>query len=198
MGVLNITPDSFSDGGQFYHTDSAVIHAQKLVSEGADIIDIGGESTRPFAEPVSADEEIHRVVPVIKQLVDRLDVPISIDTTKAAVADQAIKAGASIINDISAMRLDPLMSQVAADAQVPLILMHMQGTPQTMQLTPVYDDLMGEIIGFLNDAIQSAQNAGVSRDRLIIDPGIGFGKTFTHNLALVNRLSALNALDAPS
>lgn len=197
MGVLNVTPDSFSDGGRFNATDAAVIQAKKLVSEGADIIDIGGESTRPFAEPVSVDEEIRRVVPVIEQLADQLQVPISIDTTKAAVATQALKAGASIINDISAMRLDPLMGQVAAEARVPLILMHMQGTPKTMQLTPAYDDLMGEIIGFLNNTIQLAQRAGVSRDLIIIDPGIGFGKTFTHNLALINRLSALKALDAP-
>lgn len=197
MGVLNVTPDSFSDGGRFNSLDKAVAQAENLVAEGADIIDIGGESTRPFSEPVSAEDEIQRVVPVIEKIAGRLKVPISIDTTKTEVARQALNAGADIINDISAMRLEPSMGVLAAEMGVPVILMHMQGTPKTMQVTPQYDDLMGEIIGFLNDAIGRAQAAGIPRDRIIVDPGIGFGKTFTHNLTLINRLSALKALDAP-
>ena len=197
MGVLNVTPDSFSDGGRFYTVEKAVTQAEKLVADGADIIDIGGESTRPFSDPVSGDEEIRRVVPVIEKIVDRLRVPISIDTTKAEVARQALNAGACMINDVSAMRMDSSIGSLAAKADVPLILMHMQGTPKNMQETPRYDDLMGEIIGFLKDAMDRALVAGVTRDRIIIDPGIGFGKTYGHNLTLINRLSALKALDAP-
>jgi len=196
-GVLNVTPDSFSDGGRFDTVEKAVTQAEKLVADGADIIDIGGESTRPFSHPVSGDEEIRRVVPVIEKIADRLRVPISIDTTKAEVVRQALNAGACMINDISAMRMDPSIGSLAARAGVPLILMHMQGTPKTMQKTPHYDDLMGEIIGFLKDAMDRALAAGVNRERIIIDPGIGFGKTYGHNLALINRLSALKALDAP-
>jgi len=197
MGVLNITPDSFSDGGRFGTVEKAVTQAEKLVGDGADIIDIGGESTRPFADPVSADEEIRRVVPVIERVAERLQVPISIDTTKAEVARQALKAGACMVNDISAMRMDPSIGAIAAKAGVPMILMHMQGTPKTMQKTPCYDDLMEEIIGFLKDAMDRALAAGVTRDRIIIDPGIGFGKTYEHNLILINRLSTLKTLDAP-
>lgn len=197
MGVLNVTPDSFSDGGHFNSLEKAIIQAEKFVAEGADIIDIGGESTRPFSETVSVDDEIQRVVPVIEKIAGHLNIPISIDTTKTEVARQALAAGASIINDISAMRLEPAMGALAAKADVPVILMHMQGTPKTMQVTPHYDDLMGEIIGFLSEAMDRAQSAGISRDHIIVDPGIGFGKTFTHNLTLINRLSALNTLDAP-
>jgi len=197
MGVLNVTPDSFSDGGRFDTVEKAVTQAEKLVADGADIIDIGGESTRPFSHPVYGDEEIRRVVPVIEKIADRSRVPISIDTTKAEVARQALNAGACIINDISAMRIDPSIGSLAAKAGVPLILMHMQGTPKNMQATPRYDDLMGEIIGFLKAAMDRALAAGVTRDRIIIDPGIGFGKTYGHNLTLINRLSALKALDAP-
>lgn len=197
MGVLNVTPDSFSDGGRFDTVEKAVIQAEKLVADGADIIDIGGESTRPFSHPVSGDEEIRRVVPVIEKIANRLQVPISIDTTKAEVAQQALNAGACIINDISSMRMDPSIGFLAAKAGVPLILMHMQGTPKNMQATPRYADLMGEIIGFLKNAMDRALAAGVTRDRIIIDPGIGFGKTYGHNLTLINRLSALKALDAP-
>ncbi len=197
MGVLNVTPDSFSDGGRFDTVERAVIQAEKLVADGADIIDIGGESTRPFSDPISGNEETRRIAPVIERIADRLRVPISIDTTKAEVARQALNAGACIINDISAMRMDPSMGSLAAKAGVPLILMHMQGTPKNMQEIPRYDDLMGEIIGFLKDAMDRALAAGVTRDRIIIDPGIGFGKTYGHNLTLINRLSALKALDAP-
>ena len=197
MGVLNVTPDSFSDGGRFDTVEKAVIQAEKLVADGADIIDIGGESTRPFSDPISGNEETRRIAPVIERIADRLRVPISIDTTKAEVARQALNAGACIINDISAMRMDPSIGFLAAKAGVPLILMHMQGTPKNMQATPRYADLMGEIIGFLKDAMDRALAAGVTRDRIIIDPGIGFGKTYGHNLTLINRLSALKALDAP-
>ena len=197
MGVLNITPDSFSDGGRFDTVEKAVTQAGKLVADGADIIDIGGESTRPFSDAVSADEEIRRVVPVIEKIAGRVPVPISIDTTKAEVAQQALNAGACMVNDISAMRMDSFIGAIAAKAGVPMILMHMQGTPKTMQKTPRYDDLMEEIIGFLKDAMDRALAAGVTRDRIIIDPGIGFGKTYGHNLTLINRLSALKTLDAP-
>ncbi len=197
MGVLNITPDSFSDGGRFYALEKAVARAEALAAEGADIIDIGGESTRPFSDPVPADEELRRVIPVIEKIAGRVEALISIDTTKALVARRAIDAGADIINDISSMNADPAIGGVAAETQAPLILMHMQGRPKTMQQDPHYDDLMGEVIGFLKAAIDRATRAGVRRNRIIIDPGIGFGKTFQHNLSLINRLPDLKALDAP-
>ena len=197
MGIVNVTPDSFSDGGQFYAFETAVAHAHRLVEAGADIIDIGGESTRPFAQDVSAAEEIDRVLPVIKELARKISVPISIDTTKSAVAQAALAAGASIINDISALRMDPQMAEVAAHHDVPVILMHMQGTPRSMQIHPHYDDLIGEVSAFLGDAIQRAQKAGIDADKIIIDPGIGFGKTVTHNLLLIQQLQALADLGAP-
>ena len=185
MGILNVTPDSFSDGGQFYTTDVAVAHGLKLAQAGADILDIGGESTRPFSEPVSIDEEIRRVVPVIEQLTPKIAVPISIDTTKAKVAQAAIAAGASIINDISSLRSDPEMVTLAAASAVPVILMHMKGTPKDMQVSPTYDDVVAEIIRFLEDVTDRAQKNGLARERIIIDPGIGFGKTVDHNLQLI-------------
>ena len=197
MGVLNVTPDSFSDGGHFFEPQSAVEQARRLVDNGADIIDIGGESTRPFSDPVSVDEELRRVIPVIEALSDQISVPISIDTTKAVVARQALKAGASIINDISALRLDPDMSALAADCGAPVILMHMLGTPKTMQVEPVYADLMAEIREFLSDAVEEALKRGISREQLIIDPGIGFGKTLDHNLEIIQNLSMLQELDLP-
>ncbi len=197
MGILNVTPDSFSDGGSFFTCDDAVSHAAQLVEAGADIIDIGGESTRPFSEPVSPEDEIGRVVPVIERLAGNIKVPLSIDTTKAIVAKQAIEAGASIINDISAMRLDHDMAGVAAEYSVPVIMMHMQGTPQTMQISPGYDDLTGEIKDFFKDSIESAVKKGVLRSRIIIDPGIGFGKTLEHNLRIIKNLSDFDTLDVP-
>jgi len=197
MGILNVTPDSFSDGGQFYTTDVAVAHGLKLAQAGADILDIGGESTRPFSEPVSIDEEIRRVVPVIEQLTPKIAVPISIDTTKAKVAQAAIAAGASIINDISSLRSDPEMVTLAAASAVPVILMHMKGTPKDMQVSPTYDDVVAEIIRFLEDVTDRAQKNGLARERIIIDPGIGFGKTVDHNLQLIYHLNALQALDMP-
>jgi dihydropteroate synthase len=197
MGILNVTPDSFSDGGKYFQHEEAVDRAMQMVAAGADIIDIGGESTRPFSEAVSPKEEIRRVVPVIEALAPRVTTPISIDTTKAAVAEQAIKAGASIINDIAALRTDPGIADVAAQYNVPLILMHMQGTPRNMQVAPRYDDLMGEITAFLETAVENAQRHGVSRDRLIVDPGIGFGKTVDHNLHIISHLDFLEKIDLP-
>lgn len=197
MGILNVTPDSFSDGGLFADPTVAVEQGIAMASAGAEIIDIGGESTRPFSDAVSAEEETRRVVPVIEALVRRVDIPISIDTKKAAVADRAIAAGAAIINDVSALRADPEMASVAAEHDVPLVLMHMKGTPKTMQVEPVYDDLLGEITDYLTSAIDVATARGVSRDRLIVDPGIGFGKTLDHNLQLLGRLDHFAALDLP-
>lgn len=197
MGVLNVTPDSFSDGGKFFSLDDAVTQGYKLFEDGADILDIGGESTRPFSNPVSEEEEILRVVPVIEKLSKRIPIPISIDTTKAGVAEQAIKAGASMINDISSLNFDPKMANVAVDYGVPVILMHMLGNPKTMQIEPFYDDLIGEIKTFLENAIGQAENKGISRLKIIIDPGIGFGKTVGHNLLLIKRLHEFKTLKVP-
>ena len=197
MGILNITPDSFSDGGRFFDTDMALAHAEQMALAGADIIDIGGESTRPYSDPVSADEEADRVLPVIEKLSGRIPVPISIDTTKAAVARQALAAGAAIVNDISALRADPEIAAVAARFEAPLILMHMKGSPKTMQKDPRYDDLIPEVLDFLEAAIQAAVAGGVPRHLIIADPGIGFGKTIAHNLCLINRLEAFERLDVP-
>ena len=197
MGILNTTPDSFSDGGHFFDPADALAQGQKLVDEGADILDIGGESTRPFSEGVSDEEELRRVIPVIEALAPRIAVPISIDTTKAAVAKRALEAGAAIINDVSALRLDPDIASVAADSGVPVILMHMLGTPRTMQVDPSYSDLFGEIRGFLQTAIDTAVAAGIDRDLIVADPGIGFGKTVEHNLLLVKHMDAFESLDVP-
>ena len=197
MGILNVTPDSFSDGGRFFPTRDAVAQAERMAREGADIIDIGGESTRPFSEPVSEAEEIRRVVPVIEALAHRVKIPISIDTSKAAVARQALNVGASMINDISALRADPALAGVAADSGVPVILMHMKGTPGNMQVSPMYDDLFGEITTFLKRAIATAEENGIQRSRIIIDPGIGFGKTVRHNLLLLKHLASFKTMKLP-
>jgi dihydropteroate synthase len=197
MGVVNVTPDSFSDGGKFFARDAAIAQAERLVQEGADIIDIGGESTRPFADPVPVEIELKRVLPVIEALAQRVMVPISIDTAKAAVARRALGAGACMINDISALRLDPEMAEVAAKSGVPVILMHMLGTPQTMQVTPVYRDVVADIRAFLAQVVTQAEREGIARDRIIIDPGIGFGKTVGHNLLLIKYLAQLQDLDLP-
>lgn len=197
MGIVNITPDSFSDGGNFFSRDQAIAHAEKLVHEGADIIDIGGESTRPFSEAISVEEEIQRVVPVIEKLSARIKVPISIDTTKAEVAKRAIEAGATIINDISSLRFDENMASIANQFGVPIILMHMLGTPRTMQDAPEYNDLILEIHTFLEKAIDTAEQKGISRSKIIIDPGIGFGKTVNHNFRLIDNLDAFRPLDVP-
>jgi dihydropteroate synthase len=192
-----VTPDSFSDGGNYFTPEAAVTQAQRLVEQGADIIDIGGESTRPYADPVPADEELRRVIPVIEALAERIAVPISIDTSKAVVAGQALAVGAEIINDISALRLDPGMCALAAESGAPVVLMHMRGTPENMQAEPIYTDVVAEIEDFLSDTVAAAINGGISRDRLIIDPGIGFGKTVAHNLQIIQNLSKLQALDLP-
>lgn len=197
MGVVNVTPDSFSDGGKFLTHEAAVAQGRRLAADGADILDIGGESTRPFADPVPADAEIKRVVPVIARLADELSIPISIDTMKAEVARRAIEAGASIVNDISALRFDPDLGAVAREFGTPVVLMHMLGSPKTMQLAPSYDDLIGDISVFLKAAIVRAQQQGISKSNVIIDPGIGFGKTVSHNLLLLSRLQSFTALDVP-
>ena len=197
MGVVNVTPDSFSDGGHFFDPEAAVAHGLELVAQGADILDIGGESTRPFADPVSAEEESRRVVPVIEALASQIDVPISVDTTKAVVARQALAAGAAMVNDIGALGLEPELGAVAAEFDVPLILMHMLGQPRTMQVNPHYDDLLGEIGHFLADAMAKARNQGIRRDRLIVDPGFGFGKTIAHNMQLLAHLDYFHSLEVP-
>ncbi|MBT8338712.1 MAG: dihydropteroate synthase [Desulfatitalea sp.] len=197
MGIVNVTPDSFSDGGRFYGVDAAEVQAQQLIAAGADIIDIGGESTRPFAEQVPAQAEIDRVVPVIERLAATFPIPVSIDTTKAEVAEAALAAGAAMINDISALTMDPRMAETAARWGVPVILMHMKGSPRTMQINPHYDDLMAEIIAYLKSAMAQATAAGIPKTHLIIDPGIGFGKTISHNLKIIQQLGRLSELEAP-
>ena len=197
MGIINVTPDSFSDGGHFLSSERAVSQAMRLVEEGADILDIGGESTRPFSEPVSVLEEADRVLPVIEALRGTVTGPLSIDTTKASVARQAVTAGATIINDVSALRMDPHMAAMAATCRVPLILMHMKGSPKTMQVDPVYDDLIAEICDFLSQAMDRATAAGVDRSAIILDPGIGFGKTIAHNLQIIRQMDRFHHLDAP-
>ena len=197
MGVVNVTPDSFSDGGDFFPHDHAVKQGLRLFEAGADILDIGGESTRPFSDHITVDEEIRRVVPVVESLAKTVTIPISVDTTKSAVAQQALAAGASIVNDISALKSDPQMAEVVARHQVPVILMHMKGTPKTMQEEPVYDNVVKEVMGFLENAMEAACHNGVDRDKMIIDPGIGFGKTFEHNLILLKHLHEFQSLKAP-
>jgi dihydropteroate synthase len=197
MGVLNVTPDSFSDGGKFFTVDDAVTQGYKLFEDGAAILDIGGESTRPFSDAVSEEEEIYRVVPVIERLSKQISIPISIDTTKAVVAEHAIKAGASMINDISSLRFDPDMANVVADYEVPVILMHMLGNPKTMQIEPKYDDLITQIKAFFENAIEQAESKGISRSKIIIDPGIGFGKTSDHNLLLIKDLHEFKMFNVP-
>jgi len=198
MGILNITPDSFSDGKQFLAKDAAIEQAFKMIDEGAAIIDIGGESTRPGAAEVSVEEELERVIDVIAEIRAKSDIIISIDTTKAAIAMEALKAGADIVNDISAMRYDPEMVKVLADnPQTGVILMHMQGTPRTMQKKPVYEDTIREILDFLKERIDFAVSNGILRDRIIIDPGIGFGKRHSDNLLILQRLVEFHCLDCP-
>jgi dihydropteroate synthase len=196
MGVLNITPDSFSDGGMFDELPKAVEQALEMIKGGADLIDVGGESTRPGARPISVEEELRRVIPVIEELREFTDAPISIDTNKAAVAEEALKAGANIINDISA-GADPQMFSVLAQHSCPVILMHRQGTPETMQQEPHYNYVVDEVYEFLAQRIETAQAAGIARKRISIDPGIGFGKTVAHNLELLRRLGEFRSLGCP-
>ncbi len=197
MGILNVTPDSFSDGGQFYDHSAAVEHARAMCASGADIVDIGGESTRPGSEPVSTEEEINRTCPVIREVAPEVDVPISIDTQKCAVAETALDAGAEIINDVSALRTDPDLAALAADRDLPVVLMHMQGTPRTMQKDPTYDEVVRDVMRWLEERIEYAVQAGIAEERLIVDPGFGFGKTLGHNLELLRRLHELHALGRP-
>ncbi|HMK57391.1 MAG TPA: dihydropteroate synthase [Dissulfurispiraceae bacterium] len=197
MGVLNVTPDSFSDGGLHFDAGRAVAHVLRLVEDGADIIDIGGESTRPGSDPVPLEEELRRTIPVIESLTGIVSVPISIDTCKADVALQALDAGASIINDISGLRFDPYMARVAASRSVPVILMHIKGTPKNMQTEPVYEALIPEIMDYLRASILIALDAGINEDSIVIDPGIGFGKTYDHNLQILRSLDEFSALAKP-
>jgi len=198
MGIVNVTPDSFADGGRrFFERDAAIQQGRALVAAGADLLDIGGESTRPFADPVPLEEELRRVLPVIEALAAAVAVPISIDTYKAEVARAALAAGATIINDISALRFDPEMAKLAAASQAPVVLMHMQGTPRDMQRNPHYDDLMGEIKAFFRERLDFALSQGLARDLLVLDPGIGFGKTLEHNLEIINRLDEFLDLGCP-
>lgn len=190
MGILNVTPDSFSDGGRFIDVSRAVDHALRMIEQGAGMIDVGGESTRPGAADVSEDEEIRRVVPVIEALVARASIPISIDTSKAAVMSAAVAAGASLINDVRALR-EPGALEAAARSDAAVCLMHMQGQPRTMQHEPRYDDVVGEVTAFLAQRVEACQAAGIGPDRLVLDPGIGFGKRLEHNLALLAHLPEL-------
>ncbi|MCI0468913.1 MAG: dihydropteroate synthase [Nitrospirae bacterium] len=197
MGILNVTPDSFSDGGRYLDPGKAFEQACRLVQEGADIIDIGGESTRPGSEPVSADVEIKRVIPVIKAVAKKINIPISIDTCKAEVARHALDVGASMINDISGLRFDREMPRVAAQFKSPVIIMHIKGRPKDMQQNPVYGSLIPEIIGSLRDSIRLAVQKGVQEEMIIIDPGIGFGKTFEHNLEIIKNLHQFSIFKRP-
>ncbi|GAB4418840.1 MAG: dihydropteroate synthase [Thermodesulfovibrionales bacterium] len=197
MGVLNVTPDSFSDGGIYFNVDAAVEHGLRMVEDGADIIDVGGESTRPGSEPVEEDEEIRRTIPVIESLAKKVDVPISIDTYKSEVAKRALDAGASIVNDISGLRFDPEMPKVAAEYNVPVVIMHIKGTPRDMQKNPVYEALIPEIMDYLRISIRFAMKFGVREDMIIIDPGIGFGKTVEHNLHVLKNLHEFTLLGKP-
>ncbi len=197
MGVVNITPDSFSDGGLYFDKEKAVQRGLELAAAGADIIDIGGESSRPGSKPISKEEEMRRVLPVIASLRKKIKALISIDTTKAEVAEAALAEGADILNDISAGRFDSKMIPLAAERKVPLILMHMKGTPQTMQINPYYQNLYQEVKEFLRERIKTAESYGIPREKIIIDPGLGFGKRFEDNLGLINNLSFLEELGCP-
>lgn len=197
MGILNVTPDSFSDGGRYADEESALAHAREMADAGADIIDIGGESTRPGAAPLAEEEELRRIIPLIERLASELAVPISVDTYKSSVAKKAIEAGATIVNDISGLRFSRDMANVVADSGVAVIIMHIKGTPRDMQQNPVYDDVVGEVLAYLEEGIGIAVKAGVDREKILIDPGIGFGKTLGHNLSIMNRLNEFRALGRP-
>lgn len=196
MGILNLTPDSFSDGGRWLHADAALRHAALMVQQGAAMIDVGGESTRPGAAAVGEGEELDRVIPIIEQLADRLDVVISIDTMKPAVMRAAIAVGATMVNDVNALR-EPGALQAVAASKAAVCLMHMQGVPRSMQAAPAYDDVVAEVLVALDARVQACMAAGIGRDRMVVDPGIGFGKTLAHNLSLLANLGALSALKVP-
>lgn len=197
MGVVNVTPDSFSDGGRFLAADAALEHALALVREGASVVDIGGESTRPGSETVPVDEELRRVVPVVEALAGAVGVPISVDTMKAEVARRVLEAGAAIINDVSALRFDEEMVEVIAESGCPVCLMHMKGMPKSMQDDPRYDDVVDEVLRFLEERMTYALARGVREEQLFVDPGVGFGKTVAHNLSLLDNLSRFAALGRP-
>lgn len=197
MGIVNVTPDSFFDGGQYYDPQRAVAHALRLVAEGADLLDIGAESTRPGALPVDEHEERRRLLPVVTAVARAVSVPISVDTSKAEVARAALDAGAVMVNDVTALRGDRAMVDVVAEAGAGLVVMHMQGIPETMQQAPHYDDVVGNIAQFLEERSRFAMDHGVERDRIVLDPGIGFGKTLTHNLDLLANLHAFTELGFP-
>jgi len=197
MGILNVTPDSFFDGGRYLTPQAAIEGGLAMVEDGADIVDIGGESSRPWSRPITAQEEIDRVLPVIEGIRRECSIPLSIDTTKAAVARESLAAGVSIVNDISALRFDPAMAETIVRASAFVVLMHMQGTPERMQENPHYDDVVGEIRAFLSERIDRAVQGGIPRDRIIIDPGIGFGKLLSHNLSILQNLDQLSELGPP-
>ncbi|MCJ7577662.1 MAG: dihydropteroate synthase [candidate division Zixibacteria bacterium] len=197
MGVLNVTPDSFSDGGKFLKVEDAVRCGIKMAEEGADIIDVGGESTHPGSDPATIEEELSRVIPVIEALSKEINIPISIDTYKSGVAKKALDAGAEMINDISALRFDPQMKEVAAEYQVPIVLMHIKGTPKNMQENPYYEDVVKEIIEYLKESIQLAKDVGIQEEKIIIDPGIGFGKRLEDNLNILKNLKKFSILNCP-
>jgi len=197
MGILNVTPDSFYDGGKFFSEQKAVERVKEMIEEGADIIDIGGQSTRPGSSLVTTEEELARVIPVIERVNEKVFIPISIDTSNPIVAEEALKKGASIVNDITALNGDPAMAGIVAKYNAGIILMHMKGTPQTMQDNPVYEDVINEIFEYLKRSVNKAISAGINPDAIIIDPGIGFGKTVEHNLLIVNRLKEFKELKKP-
>ncbi|MDP3048114.1 MAG: dihydropteroate synthase [Thermodesulfovibrionales bacterium] len=197
MGILNVTPDSFSDGGQYFDRGLAIKRAHEMVEEGADIIDVGGESTRPGSEPVPLQEEIARTIPVIEEISKKIKVPISIDTYKAEVAKRALDAGASIVNDISGLRFDPEMPKVVSQYKVPVVIMHIKGTPKNMQANPQYEALIPEVMDYLRESIRLAVESGIAEDKIIIDPGIGFGKTYDHNLEIIKKLREFTLLEKP-
>lgn len=195
MGILNVTPDSFSDGGRFFDQTDAVLHAFQMVKDGADVIDVGGESTRPGAEQISSEDEMRRVIPVILKIKQKTRVPVSVDTYKAEVAKEALKAGANIVNDITGLQSDPKMADVIAEAGASVVIMHIKGTPRDMQSDPHYDDLMHEVYDFLAKEVDIARTKGIRQ--IMIDPGIGFGKTADHNLELINRLQEFKSIGVP-
>ncbi|ATB40218.1 dihydropteroate synthase [Cystobacter fuscus] len=197
MGVVNVTPDSFSDGGRYLRAEDAVAHGLRLAEAGADVLDVGAETTRPGSAPVPAEEQLARLLPVIEGLRVRTDVPLSVDTTLAAVAREALRAGVVLVNDISGFRFDPELPRVTAEAGAACCLMHIQGTPETMQLAPHYEDVVDEVLAFLEEGVARAVAAGIPRERVLVDPGIGFGKTLGHNLFLLRRLGELRVLGLP-
>jgi dihydropteroate synthase len=197
MGILNVTPDSFSDGGQYFDKSTAINRAMQMVEDGADLIDIGGESTRPGSEPLPLEEELRRIIPVLEPLAKEIAIPISIDTYKSEVARRALDAGASMVNDISGLRFDLEMPKVVAAYKVPVVIMHVKGTPQNMQINPVYAALIPDILDYLREGIRIATESGIPEEMIIIDPGIGFGKRFEHNLEIIHNLHKFAQLEKP-